>query len=48
LVEEDVLINEYNPTFAMPCQKLSKDGMNQSMVDSKAWKHIDAMWPNFN
>jgi hypothetical protein len=24
-----------------------EDGMVRSMVDSKAWKHIDAMWPNF-
>jgi hypothetical protein len=26
----------------------SEDGMVWSVVDSKAWKHIDAMWPNFN
>jgi len=24
-----------------------EDGMVWSVVDSKAWKHIDAMWPNF-
>ncbi len=23
-----------------------EDGMVQSVVNSKAWKHIDAMWPN--
>jgi hypothetical protein len=25
----------------------SKDGMVRSVVDSKVWKHVDAMWPNF-
>jgi hypothetical protein len=25
----------------------SEDGMVQFLVDSKAWKHTDAMWPNF-
>jgi hypothetical protein len=24
-----------------------EDGMVRSMVDSKAWTHIDAKWPNF-
>jgi hypothetical protein len=28
-------------------KKSSEDGMVWFVVDSKAWKHIDAMWLNF-